>query len=96
MLFFSYFEQQELIKHRESSRFLEEHGHSFGQRERLDSTGSTDESTETKRLQNEIVKLQAECQRWKSISHGAVSSKLCKFYDSNKDNSILSVIIIIS
>ncbi|XP_015765530.1 PREDICTED: thyroid receptor-interacting protein 11-like isoform X1 [Acropora digitifera] len=64
-------QEQELIKHRESSSFLEEHGHSFGQRERLDSTGSTDESTETKRLQNEIVKLQAECQRWKSISHGA-------------------------
>ncbi|XP_074630260.1 uncharacterized protein LOC141889029 isoform X2 [Acropora palmata] len=64
-------QEQELIKHRESSRFLEEHGHSFGQRERLDSTGSTDESTETKRLQNEIIKLQAECQCWKSISHGA-------------------------
>lgn len=64
-------QEQELIKHRESSRFLEEHGHSFGQRERLDSTGSTDESTETKRLQDEIIKLQAECQRWKSISHGA-------------------------
>lgn len=79
-LLFSYSEQQELIKLRESSRFLEEHGHGFGQRERLDSTGSIDEPTETKRLQNEIIKLQAECQRWKSISERAVSCNLYMFF----------------
>lgn len=64
-------QEQELIKLRESSRFHEQHDHSFGQRERHDSADSIDEPLETKRLHNEILKLQAECQHWKSVAHGA-------------------------
>ena len=68
-------EQQELIKLRELTRFHEDHGHSFGGRERHDSTDSIEDSIETKRLQSEISKLQAECQHWKSIANGVVSEK---------------------
>lgn len=66
-------EQQELIKLRELSRFHEEQDHSFGRRERHDSTDSIEDSMETKRLRSDISKLQAECQHWKSVAHGAVS-----------------------
>ncbi|XP_078351275.1 uncharacterized protein LOC144636014 isoform X2 [Oculina patagonica] len=62
--------EQELIKLRELSRFHEEHGHSFGRRERHDSTDSIEDSMETKRLRSEITKLQAECEHWKSIANG--------------------------
>ena len=72
---FCFNEQQELIKLRELSRFQEEHGHSFGRRERHDSTDSIEDSMEIKRLRSEISKLQAECQHWKSIANGLVSSK---------------------
>jgi len=68
-------EQQELIKLRELSRFQEEHGHSFGRRERHDSTDSIEDSMEIKRLRSEISKLQAECEHWKSIANGVVSRK---------------------
>lgn len=67
--------QQELIKLRELSRFQEEHGHSFGRRERHDSTDSIEDSMEIKRLRSEISKLQVECQHWKSIANGVVSRK---------------------
>ena len=59
----------------ELSRFQEEHGHSFGRRERHDSTDSIEDSMEIKRLRSEISKLQAECQHWKSIANGVVSRK---------------------
>ncbi|KAJ7373403.1 Thyroid receptor-interacting protein 11 [Desmophyllum pertusum] len=62
--------EQELIKLRELSRFHEEHGQSFGRRERLDSTDSIEDSMETKRLCSEIARLQADCQHWKSIANG--------------------------
>ena len=77
---FCFNEQQELIKLRELSRFQEEHGQSFGRRERHDSTDSIEDSMEIKRLRSEISKLQAECQHWKSIANGLVSSKakLCR------------------
>lgn len=67
--------QQELIKLRELSRFQEEHGQSFGRRERHDSTDSIEDSMEIKRLRSEISNLQAECQHWKSIANGLVSRK---------------------
>ena len=67
--------QQELIKLRELSRFQEEHGHSFGRRERHDSTDSIEDSMEIKRLRSEISKLQTECQHWKSLANGVVSRK---------------------
>ena len=75
MFFFGLNEQQELIKLRELSRFHEEHGQSFGRRERLDSTDSIEDSMETKRLCSEIARLQADCQHWKSIANGVVSEK---------------------
>lgn len=68
-------EQRELIQLRELSRFHEVEGHSFGGRERHDSTDSIEDSIETKRLRSEITKLQAECEHWKSVAHGAVSWK---------------------
>lgn len=74
---FVYFiKQQELLNLRELSRFHEEHGHSFGRRERNDSTDSIEDSIETKRLCSEIAKLQAECEHWKSVANGLVSSKM--------------------
>ena len=84
MIFFSLicifllFEQQELVKLRELSRSQEEHAHSFGRRERHDSSESIEDSLEAKRLRSEISKLQAECQHWKSIAHGAVSILICR------------------
>lgn len=77
---FLLFEQQELVKLRELSRSQEEHFHSFGRRERHDSSESIEDSLEAKRLRSEISKLQAECQHWKSIAHGAVSIIICRAY----------------
>ena len=75
--FLVYFnKQQELIKLRELSRFHEEQDPSFGRRERNDSTDSIEDTLETKRLRSEITKLQAECEHWKSVANGLVSSKM--------------------
>ena len=79
---FLLFEQQELVKLRELSRSQEEHAHSFGRRERHDSSESIEDSLEAKRLRSEISKLQAECQHWKSIAHGTVSILICRAHCS--------------